>query len=157
GTAAWGDPGQTRHRRSGWGRVGRSAPIPTIGRASSPIGGALVSVPLVSGSGDRPNCRSGHQLRDDTEKLSLEGLALTARPARHQRVAWFGLVDDLVGRFDPGNGQVLGIELANLDEDGGLIPINVLMGHLSVLKANDRNQWDFNLSPCRWYAREHPV
>jgi hypothetical protein len=53
-----------------------------------------------------------------------------------------GRVEDLGGCFPAGDGEARGVEQAQLDEDGGLVPVDVLVGDLPVLHSDDDGEGD---------------
>ena len=46
---------------------------------------------------------------------------------------------------------------AQLREDRGLIPMDMLIGHFASLKLNDADQDELNFSFRGWKARKHPI
>jgi hypothetical protein len=66
-----------------------------------------------------------------------------------QRVRWQARIEHLAGRFPACDGQGSGIKQTKLDKHGGLVPINVLVGQLTIPESDNRDHRDLNALPCR--------
>src|SRR5690242_13060851 len=62
----------------------------------------------------------------------------------HQHVRREGIVQNFAGGFDSRYGKRRGIEQTELDQDRGLIPIDMFVSQLVAPETNDGNQGDFH-------------
>src|SRR5215469_2403660 len=68
----------------------------------------------------------------------LDWLAFAAPPfCLHECVAWQSLVHHLARRFGTGDGEAVGIELADLYQNRGLIPVDMLVHQLVTTEPYD--------------------
>ena len=67
--------------------------------------------------------------------------------------AGYGRVEDLGGCFPTGDGKARGVEQAQLYQDGGLVPVDVLVGDLPVLHSDDDDEGNRDRSPGAGPAR----
>src|SRR5262245_18802783 len=76
-------------------------------------------------------------------KPSTASLRASTRVAMNEVVGRLGRVEQLGCDLAAANGQ-RAVEQPGLDEDGGLVPINVLMGDLAAVELNDRDDRHFH-------------
>ncbi len=89
--------------------------------------------------------------------VKLERLALTLGPTDHQFIARLTLVDHLARGFRTGDRQAGRIEQADLNEDGSLVPVDMLMNQLVAFELDDADGWDLDYPSGRWHTGQKPV
>src|SRR2546430_867540 len=75
----------------------------------------------------------------------------------HQCIRRQTRIEGLAGTVNAGNWQGASIEQPELNQDGSLVPVNVLVGQFAFSEPNDRHQWHFNSLSRGSNAWQHPV
>src|SRR5205809_296073 len=71
-----------------------------------------------------------------------------------RRQTW---IEGLARTVNAGDRQGARIEQPKLNQDGSLVPVNVLVGQFAFSESNDRHQGHFNSLSRRSNAWQHPV
>src|SRR4030095_2212235 len=87
----------------------------------------------------------------------LYGLALTLNPAAHQFVARLGLIHDFARGLRPRDRQARWIKQADLNENGGLIPVDMLVDQLIAFEFDNGDGGHVHYASGRWHAGQEPV
>src|SRR5262245_7314003 len=77
--------------------------------------------------------------------------------AVHQCVCAQGRVESFPRAFDAGDWKLAGIQQAELDQHGSLVPIDMFVGQLAFSETNDGRERDLNPLSRRRDPRQHPV
>lgn len=72
-------------------------------------------------------------------------------------MGWQLVIVDLAGTFDTVHWQAGWIQQANLHKNPGLIPVDVFVGNLSILEANDDDHCHLDFLTSRRDTRQQPV
>src|SRR5712692_10014445 len=128
----------------------------TAGTDSHCLRGRLQGVRLKRGNSARAFSRSIAAL------LVALQVSLAARPAllgvcsADELIRRPSGIHDLPGRLYSRDRQFGRAEKPELDQDGGLIPVDMLVGQLAVSKVDDHHQRDLDSPAGGRHARQHP-
>src|SRR5437764_8201631 len=84
-------------------------------------------------------------------------MPLTSVGTIHQCIRRQIGIEGLARTVNAGDRQGASIEQPELNQDGSLIPVNVLVGQFAFSEPNDRHQWHFNPLSRGSNAWQHPV
>src|SRR5436190_1497786 len=89
--------------------------------------------------------------------VAANGAGMGSGAATEQVVLGAPLIDEGCGLFRPRNRQSARIQQAGLDQDAGLVPVDVLVADFSVLESDHHNDRDRYPAPRRRNPGEHDV